>query len=172
MNRWDSYFYEIAIKIASNSQCLSIQRGAVLVKDKSIISTGYNGPARGIPRCDLRPIYQNNKMIYLPDNNGKCPRHIMGYKSGQGLDICIAAHAEQNCIVNAARMGVITKDSIMYMTCEIPCKYCLSLIINAGIKEIVCTSLNVYDEQTTFIYQNSKLVVRDYEENIWQPGLK
>jgi dCMP deaminase len=149
MDKWDSYFIGIAKAVAGKSPCLSRQIGAILVRDRSIIATGYNGPARGIPHCDTRGTQPE-----------RCPRQELGYKSGEGLDFCIAEHAERNTIANAARMGVTTLGATMYMTCGIPCKNCLTLIINAGITELVCCGLDTYDKMSEFIIQHSSLVIR------------
>lgn len=125
---WDQYFFNLTHVVASRSRCKSRQIGALLARDNVVITTGYNGPPRGYPHCET------------------CPRHNLGYASGEGLHLCPAAHAEQNCLANAARLGVNVKDSVMYMTCEVPCKTCMALIVNAGIAGIVCTSLKTYDD--------------------------
>lgn len=167
---WDRYFFNICSQVARNSKCLSRRIGAVLVKDKSIISTGYNGPPRGIPRCNLRWVLDEkftnkykDKIIKPLNAIPACPRHSLGAKSGELLDICVAGHAEENSILNAARMGICTKDSIMYMTCGIPCFRCLIKIINAGISEIVVTGLKFYDDNSEFLINNSKIKVRLYD---------
>ena len=161
MNRWNLYYFNLASVVASNSQCLSRKIGAILVRDKSIIATGYNGPARGIPQCDTREV-RDGKKIYLPKEDRICPRRACGYESGKGLHMCVAEHAERNCIANAARQGVCTKDSWMYLTCEIPCSNCLSLIINAGITNIVVTRLNYYDHNGEYLIKHSNLTITDY----------
>jgi deoxycytidylate deaminase len=76
--------------------------------------------------------------------------------------MCIAEHAERNCIANAARHGVCTKDAHMYLTCEIPCSNCLSLLINAGVTDITVTKLNYYDQTGEYLIKNSNLTVSDY----------
>jgi len=101
---------------------LSRRIGAILVKDKIIISTGYNGPPRGIPDCDKRwtvdPIFKNKyEKDIVKETEGKCPRYAIGCKSGEQMEICVAAHAEENCILSAARLGTSVKGSTMYMTC-------------------------------------------------------
>lgn len=118
---WDEYFVRIAKTVSLKSHCLSIQRGCVLVKDKQILSTGYNGPPAGFPHC-----------------NEMCPRKEMGFKSGEGLEWCPASHSEANSIVQAARNGVKIENTILYCSfSHIPCRECSKLIINAGIKEVV-----------------------------------
>jgi len=116
------------------------------VKDKSIISTGYNGPPRGISHCE----------------GVFCPRQLQGFKSGEGLHLCPATHAEANCIAQAAKNGISTAGSIMYVTCNVPCKNCLAVIINAGIEEVVCTSLDFYNELSSYLITQSDLIVRKY----------
>jgi Deoxycytidylate deaminase len=166
INNWDEYFYNICRQVARNSKCLSRRIGALLVRNKSIISTGYNGPPSGVPRCDNRwnidkdffDAYNNN--IKDNDTKGKCPRHMMGFTSGEGLDICVASHAEVNTILNAAKNGIYTKDSTMYMSCSVPCSNCIKEIINAGIKEIVVLSLKTYDDNAFYLINNSSLEIR------------
>ena len=166
INSWDKYFFELAKTVACNSKCLSRQLGAVLVRDKSIISTGYNGPPRGIPRCDLRWEYDTKfaekykKNIIDKKVTGLCPRKVIGFKSGQGLEICPAGHAERNALINAAREGHVTKDTTLYMTCGLPCTPCLVEIINAGVKEIVVMSTLSYDETAIYLLEQSNLSVR------------
>jgi dCMP deaminase len=161
--KWDTYFLELAKVVASNSSCLSRQVGALLVRDRSIISTGYNGPPRGIPHCSIRMVDQSelSDMIVVPTSD-VCPRRLMGYNSGEGLEYCVASHAEVNCINNAARNGVCTLGTTMYMTCGIPCKSCLGEIINAGISSLVCTKLTYYDTTSLWLVKHSNLTIRQY----------
>lgn len=167
---WDEYFYNVCRQVARNSKCLSRRIGAVLVWDKGIISTGYNGPPRGIPRCDKRWIIDKEFALkYLPmvddpnDLEGKCPRYPIGFKSGQGLEICPAGHAERNALINAARKGIQTKGTTLYMSCGIPCSPCLVEIINAGVKEIVVTSLKIYDETSKYLLVQGDLGIRLFD---------
>lgn len=171
--KWDQRFYRICCELASWSSCLSRQIGAILVRDKTIIATGYNGVPRGLPHCgaerrksDIALFHRLSDDTFEPvyGDDTMCPRQRLGYSSGDGLFLCPAAHAEDNCISNAARTGVVTMGATMYVTCEIPCKNCLGKIINAGIVEIVCISLDTYDELSKWILKESKLKVRLYEE--------
>lgn len=163
----DLWFYSIALAVSKQSKCLSRQIGAILVRDDSIIAQGYNGPARGIPHCNTRhiidPHLYNTNMVF---SGVGCPRRDLGFNSGEGLHLCIAAHAERNCIANAARNGVCTLNTTMYLTCEVPCKDCLSEIINAGITELVVTSKDGYDSMGEFILSHSDLVVRVYGDKL------
>ena len=171
MSRWDSYFYRIAREVASNSKCLSRQIGAILVRDKSIVSTGYNGPPRGVPHCTDRYSCDPHLAECLARIRGAaeldanvCPRRLLGYQSGQGLDLCIASHAEVNTINNAARQGIHTLGSTMYLSCSIlPCKNCLCEIINAGIVEVVTLEYQPYDLTSLFLIKHGGIKVRTYQ---------
>ena len=117
---WDAYFMAIAKLAATRSTCLRRQVGAVIVRDKKILSTGYNGAPKELKHClDIG-----------------CLREKLGIPSGERHELCRAAHAEQNAIVQAASFGVPIKNSIMYSTTH-PCIMCTKLIINAGIKKII-----------------------------------
>jgi len=143
--RWDKYFHTICIAVASKSPCLSRQIGAILVRDNSVISTGFNGPARGYFHCE-----------------GECPRKKMGFASGEGLIHCPAAHAEGNCIANAARIGASTVGSTLYMNCVIPCKDCMVLLVNAGISEIVADDIKLYHEMSAEIASIGRIGIRRF----------
>jgi len=166
MNRWDSFFLRISLDVAEQSLCLNRQIGAVIVKDKRIISTGYNGPPEGVPPCADRaktdPRFAKKANLEVMQL-GECPRRLLGLGHGAGREWCPATHAEVNAIVNAARQGVPTMGATMYLTCGLPCKNCLSTVINAGIAEIVCTSFAAHDDLTNWILTFSKLRVRTYE---------
>jgi dCMP deaminase len=177
MSSWDKYFYDICKSVASKSRCLSRQIGAVIVRDKSIISTGYNGPPRGIPHCDDPSVWEKNSntmgsgfwmfrgvetSIKIEEDIDltKCPRQYMGYKSGEGLNWCFAGHAERNAIINAARLGISTYGTSLYCNCGVPCKDCLSEIINAGVMEIICLHFNFYDVSSKYLIENSNISLR------------
>ena len=112
----DHYFMMMAHVVASRSTCLRRQIGAVLVKDGHVLSTGYNGAARGVPHCK------------------KCARE--GVPSGERHELCKAVHAEANTIAQAAMHGVNTKGATVYCTHK-PCYMCAKLLINAGVKKVV-----------------------------------
>jgi dCMP deaminase len=169
--KWDKYFFDIASAVSRNSSCMSRQIGCLLVKDKTIICEGYNGPPRGVPHCGERYQIDEEMRNYLeskhanpddPNNIKKCPRYVMGYKSGQGLQWCVAGHAERNALINAARMGIQTKGCTLYMDCGIPCTPCLVEIINAGIEEIVVSGFSFYDVSARYLLNNSELSFRIY----------
>ena len=167
---WDEYFLNLCNAVAENSKCFSRKIGSVLVRDKVVISTGYNGPPSGVPHCDnrylldsyLREQIINKKVVNIEDYK-ICPRRLLGYKSGEGLEICIAAHSERNCLISAAKNGISTKDTILYMNCPISCKDCFIEIINAGVKEIVVTSLEYYDPVTKYLVESSNIKIRKFD---------
>jgi dCMP deaminase len=130
--------------VASKSPCHSRQIGAILVRDKSIVATGYNGPPRDVPHCK------------------ECPRKAQGYASGEGLHLCPATHAEANCIINAARLGVVTLETTLYMNCIIPCWECMKLLINAGISEIVVDSAEQYHTKAAKLIEHGSPWVREF----------
>jgi dCMP deaminase len=175
MGRWKKYFLTVCEAVASNSKCLSRQIGAVLVKDKSIIATGYNGPPRGVPHCGEQRITYDNLLINefatrqvvkqspnRQDWNVTCPRRLLGFSSGEGLEWCIAAHAEQNCLVDAARKGVSVFGATLYLNTQMPCKNCLILLINAGVKKIVYRDPRPYDSMSRFLLKHSNISVETF----------
>ena len=173
-SKWDQYFHSICIAVADKSPCLSRKIGAVLVKDKSIVATGYNGPSRGIPHCGVDR-YSVDKYLQEEFKNilmltpirrridTECPRKVLGYESGTHMELCPAQHAEVNAISNAARLGVSVLDTTLYMNCIIPCKNCFGTLINAGIVEIVVDGIKVYDKHTQYLIDNSTIKIRRFE---------
>ncbi len=117
---WNEYFATITRQVASRSTCLRRKVGAIIVKDKRILATGYNGAPRGV-RSSLEI--------------GKCLREELGIPSGERHEICRGLHAEQNAVIQAAYYGIQIKDSVIYTTHQ-PCVLCAKMIINAGIKKI------------------------------------
>lgn len=121
---WDEYFMEMATLTARRSSCFQDARkvGAVIVKRNRVIATGYNGAPQGLETC-------------LEKNS--CMRKEKNIESGTRLSECYAIHAEQNAIVQVARMmGTSTEDATIYVT-HFPCSFCVRLIIQAGIERIV-----------------------------------
>ena len=150
---WDTYFLSICNAVSKRSKCASRQVGAIIVLDKAVISTGYNGPPRGVPECSTRCLFPNNK----------CPRREKpDYKSGANLDLCVAAHAERNAIVQAARSGTCISTATLYTNDVIPCKDCIIEIINSGIIEVVVTERIEYNNLSQYLVVKSGLVVRQY----------
>ncbi len=118
---WDHYFMQMAELTAQRSTCLRRHVGAVIVKDKHIIATGYNGAPRGIAHCDEK---------------GGCLREKLGVPSGERHELCRALHAEQNAIIQAATLGQSIEGATIYITNQ-PCVICAKMIINSGIERIV-----------------------------------
>ncbi len=117
---WDEYFMDIAKVVSSRSNCIKRKVAAIIVRDKRVISTGYNGTPRGTRNC----------------NEGGCPRCNSLAASGTRLDECLCSHGEENAIVQASYHGVSLKDAIIYSTFA-PCLMCAKMIINSGIREVI-----------------------------------
>jgi len=116
---WDEYFLQLARQAATRSTCLRRQVGALLVRDKRILATGYNGAPRGVAHClDVG-----------------CLREELGIPSGERQELCRAIHAEQNAIIQAALHGVAIEGATLYTTLH-PCVLCAKMLINCGVREI------------------------------------
>ena len=170
-SKWDTYFLDICHSVASKSPCLSRKIGAILVRDHSIISTGYNGPPRGVPHCGherfikdtlLNSLIESETSI-LTEFKNTCPRRVLGHESGTHMELCPAQHAETNAISNAARLGVSILGSTLYMNSVIPCKNCFGALINAGIVEVVVSDAKPYDVHTAFIMDSSNIKLKEFE---------
>ena len=117
---WDTYFMRFARLAQSRSTCLRRRVGAVVVKDRNVLATGYNGAPRGVPHC----------------SEVGCLRQQLDVPSGQRHELCRGLHAEQNAIIQAAYHGVSIRGATMYCTFS-PCSICMKMIINAGISRVV-----------------------------------
>jgi dCMP deaminase len=117
---WDSYFMKIAEDVATRSTCLRRVVGALIVKDKRILTTGYNGVPTGITHC----------------TEDTCLRIKYNIPSGERHELCRGLHAEQNAIIQAAYHGVSIKDAVIYITHQ-PCSICTKMLINSGIKRFI-----------------------------------
>jgi len=174
--KWDIYFLRIAREVSENSKCLSRKIGAVLVRDNSIISTGYNGPARGVRHCNDRCIDFYINLERGPkgtpfefDDSKKldqCPRRRFGYESGKGLHLCQAGHAERNALIQAARNGISTLGTTLYAYCGQICKDCAIELINAGVKELVYLEGPEYDGYSGAILTEGGVLVRKVREDL------
>lgn len=147
MDKWDGRFMEMAAVAAGWSSCLRRKVGAVIVRDKRILTTGYNGAPAGLPSCVER---------------GVCLRETMGVPSGTRQELCYAIHAEQNAVIQAARMGVCIAGATLYCTHQ-PCVICTKIIINAGIARIVY-ELPYPDEFSRRILDESGISLERYEK--------
>lgn len=123
MDKWDLRFMEIAHTVATWSSCFQPNRqiGAVIAKNKRILTTGYNGASSGIKSCKEK---------------GSCLRRELNIPSGTRHELCYATHAEQNAIIQAARMGICIDGATLYCTHQ-PCAICTKMIINSGITRVV-----------------------------------
>ena len=123
MDKWDVRFMEMAHVIAGWASCYQENRkiGAVIVKDKRIMTTGYNGAPAGVKTCKER---------------GECLRRRLNVPSGTRAELCYAVHAEQNAIIQAAKLGVSIDGATLYCTHQ-PCVICAKMIVNSGITRVV-----------------------------------
>jgi dCMP deaminase len=117
---WDEYFMGIARMVRQRSTCLRRKVGAIIVKDKRILATGYNGAPKGMKHC----------------NEVGCLRETEDVPSGERHELCRGIHAEQNAIVQSAAFGVPIQGSTLYCT-HFPCVLCAKMLINAGICELI-----------------------------------
>ncbi len=120
---WDMYFMKIAEDVSTRSTCLRRQVGAVIVKDKRMLTTGYNGAPTGISHCTKQ----------------NCLRTIYNVPSGERHELCRGLHAEQNAIIQAAYYGVSVKGAKIYITTQ-PCSICTKMLINSGIDTFIYRS--------------------------------
>jgi len=117
---WDQYFMDITRLVATRSSCLRRQVGALLVKDRNILATGYNGVPSGITHCQAVG----------------CLRERLKVPSGERHELCRGLHAEQNAIIQAAKHGTNIDGATLYCT-TMPCIICTKMIINAGITRVI-----------------------------------
>jgi dCMP deaminase len=116
---WDEYFLRIAEEVSNRSTCLRRHVGAVLVKERRILATGYNGAPSGIRHCA----------------EAGCTRELLAIPSGERHELCRGLHAEQNALLQAAYHGVAVGGAVVYSTHQ-PCVVCAKMLINAGVREI------------------------------------
>lgn len=122
-SKWDKRFMELASTIANWSSCFQDNRkiGAIIVSNKRILTTGYNGAPAGVESCVER---------------GECMRRNLNIPSGTQHELCYAIHAEQNAIIQAAKLGVSIEGATLYCTHQ-PCVICAKMIVNSGIAKVV-----------------------------------
>ena len=145
---WDEYFLSIADLVSKRSTCLRRNVGAVIVKDRHILSTGYNGAPMNLKHCDIT----------------ECIREKLKIPSGQRHELCRGLHAEQNAIIQAALYGISVCGSALYSTAQ-PCSICAKMIINAGIKEVVIKS-GYPDEMALDFFKEAGVMLRIFEKKI------
>lgn len=141
----DEYFMEMAKLISKRSTCLRRKVGALLVKDKRVLATGYNGAPKGLPHC----------------SEVGCMREKLDVPAGERQELCRGLHAEQNCIIQAAVFGVSTKGATLYTT-HFPCSICAKMIINAEISEIVYEE-DYEDELAKKLLKEANIKLRKYK---------
>ncbi|OQX87323.1 MAG: cytidine deaminase [Candidatus Omnitrophica bacterium 4484_70.2] len=139
---WDKYFMDVACLVSQRSTCLRRKVGAVLVKEKRILATGYNGAPSGLPHCETVG----------------CLREKLKVPSGERHELCRGLHAEQNVLLQAACYGIPVRGSSLYVTVS-PCSICAKMIINAKIKEIVYHQLYP-DRMAEEFFQKAGIIVR------------
>lgn len=148
---YDEYFMEMAQVVSKRSTCLRRKVGAILVKDKHILSTGYNGAPKGLKHC----------------SEIGCLRENLNVPSGERHELCRGLHAEQNAIIQASVFGTSIKDSVLYCT-NTPCVVCVKMLINAGVKEIVFDG-DYPDDLAKQILSESNIKIRKFNKknSIW-----
>jgi dCMP deaminase len=142
---WDEYFMNIAKVVATRSNCMKRKVAAIIVKDRRVISTGYNGTPRGAKNC----------------NEGGCPRCNSMAESGTALDECLCCHGEENAITQAAYHGTSLKGSTLYTTFA-PCLLCTKMIINSGIAEVVYNQDYPLNERALLLLTECGIVLRKH----------
>lgn len=142
---WDEYFIRIAKLVAERSTCLRRAVGALIVKNKRILTTGYNGTPSGITHCEV----------------AGCLREKLKVPSGERHELCRGLHAEQNAIIQAALHGVDIHGATLYCTNQ-PCSICAKMLINAGIKEIIMES-GYPDDMARGFFEEAGVTVRTAE---------
>jgi dCMP deaminase len=138
----DTYFMRMAELVASRSTCLRRNVGAVIVKEKRILTTGYNGAPKGLKHCE----------------EVGCVRLENNIESGTRHELCRGVHAEQNAVIQAAYFGSSIKDSTIYTT-AFPCVMCAKILINAGVREVVYKD-DYVDPLSNSILKESGIIVR------------
>ena len=123
MDKWDDRFMQMAYLVSTWASCFQPNRkiGAVIVKNKRVMTTGYNGAPAGVTPCRER---------------GECLRRNLNIPSGQRQELCYAVHAEQNALIQAAKLGISIDGATLYCTHQ-PCVTCAKLIVNSGIQRVV-----------------------------------
>lgn len=147
MDKWDERFMELTETVGGWASCIRRKVGAVIVREKRVMATGYNGAPAGVKTCLDR---------------GECMRQKMNIPSGTHAELCFAAHAEQNAIIQAARYGVEISGSTLYCTHQ-PCVICAKMIINSGIKRVVYKE-GYPDDFSMQLFEEAGTKVEKFEE--------
>jgi len=147
---WDAYFMRMAELVSTRSTCLRRRVGAVLVRERRILATGYNGAPQGLRHCAELG----------------CLREELGIPSGERHELCRGIHAEQNAIIQAAIFGVSTRGSVLYCTTK-PCIICTKMLINAGVERFVVSELYNDDLADSFMKEAGIIVDFIPREEYW-----
>ncbi|KAF9291702.1 Deoxycytidine monophosphate (dCMP) deaminase [Mortierella alpina] len=147
---WDSYFMYLANLAARRSNCMKRRVGCVLVRDKRVIATGYNGTPKNLTNC----------------NNGGCSRCNQATPCGRGLDRCLCMHAEENALLEAGRERIGSGSTIYCNTC--PCLGCAIKIVQVGISHVVYSESYGMDDLTAEVFRNAGVELRQHAT----PGIK
>ncbi len=142
-----NYYLDIADAVLERSTCLRRKYGAIIVRNDEIISTGYNGAPQGLRTCKER---------------GECLRRKLNIPSGTHAEICYAIHAEQNAVIQAAKLGVSIDGGTCYCTHQ-PCSVCAKILVNAGIKRIVYEQ-GYPDDFSLEILNEADIILERYED--------
>lgn len=143
---WKEYFIGIARLVSRRSTCIRRKVGAVIVRDKRVLATGYNGAPTGLSHCE----------------KAGCIREKMGVPSGQRHELCRGLHAEQNAIIQAAYHGISIKGSTLFCT-TLPCSICFKMLINSGINEVIYEE-GYPDELTEAFLEECDIKMTKYEQ--------
>jgi dCMP deaminase len=143
---WDEYFMSIARVVATRSNCIKRKIAAIIVKDRRVVSTGYNGTPRGAKNC----------------NEGGCPRCNNMAASGTALDECLCCHGEENAITQAAYHGTALKGAILYTTFA-PCLLCTKMIINSGIVEVIYNQEYPLNDRALSLLNECGIILRRHK---------
>lgn len=151
MDKWDRRFMEMAHLVATWSSCFQPGRaiGAIIVKDKRVMTTGYNGAPAGMRTCKEK---------------GECLRKKLNIASGTRAEICYAIHAEQNAIIQAAKLGIAIEGATLYCTHQ-PCSVCAKIIVNSGIRRVVYKE-GYPDDFALEFFKETGVALERYEEDI------
>jgi len=150
MDKWDKRFMDMTLLVAEWSSCYQDNRhvGAIITKNKRVLTTGYNGAPSGIENCLEK---------------GECMRRKLNIASGTKHELCYAVHAEQNAIIQAAKQGIAIDDATLYCTHQ-PCVICAKMIINAGISRVVY-KMGYPDDFSLELFKEAGVTIEQFKED-------
>ena len=150
MDKWDKRFMDMTLLVAEWSSCYQDNRhvGAIITKNKRVLTTGYNGAPSGVENCLEK---------------GECMRRKLNIASGTKHELCYAVHAEQNAIIQAAKQGIAIDDATLYCTHQ-PCVICAKMIINAGISRVVY-KMGYPDDFSLELFKEAGVTIEQFKED-------